>query len=71
MWKMVCRSPQSATSRQISDGQITVEGPYRDALATTVLAVTGGTGRYANARGQMVLHLRGDGNFDFVFRLQP
>lgn len=52
-------------------GQVTVEGPYRDALATTVLAVTGGTGRYANARGQMVLHLRGDGNFDFVFRLQP
>ncbi|MDX6523783.1 MAG: hypothetical protein QOI17_1296 [Gaiellales bacterium] len=52
-------------------GQITVEGPFRDALATTVLAVTGGTGGYANVRGQMVLHLRSDGNFDFIFRLQP
>jgi allene oxide cyclase len=52
-------------------GQVTVEGPFRDAFATTVLAVTGGTGKYANARGQMVLHLRSDGNFDFVFRLQP
>jgi allene oxide cyclase len=52
-------------------GQITVEGPYRDAFATTKLAVTGGTGRYANARGRMVLHLRSDGNFDFIFRLQP
>src|SRR5436305_11514751 len=39
-------------------GHITVEGPYRDAYATTRLTVTGGTGRYANARGQMVLHLR-------------
>jgi len=52
-------------------GQITVEGPFRDAFASTVLAVTGGTGAYANARGQMVLHLRSDGNFDFIFRLQP
>ena len=52
-------------------GQITAEGPYRDAFATTQLAVTGGTGRYASARGRMVLHLRSDGNFDFIFRLQP
>jgi allene oxide cyclase len=52
-------------------GQITVEGPFRDAFATSVDAVTGGTGRYANARGQMVLHTRADGNFDFVFQLQP
>jgi Allene oxide cyclase len=52
-------------------GQLTVEGPYRDAFATTVLAVTGGTGAYRNARGQMVLHLRKDGNFDFVFHLRP
>lgn len=55
----------------LHNGQVTVEGPYRDALATTVLAVTGGTGAYANARGQMVLHLRSDGNFDFIFQLQP
>ncbi|HEU0193634.1 MAG TPA: dirigent protein [Gaiellales bacterium] len=52
-------------------GQITVEGPYLDARATTVLAITGGTGAFRNARGQMTLHLRKDGNFDFVFHLQP
>ena len=52
-------------------GQITVEGPFRDAFPTTVLAVTGGTGAYRNVRGQMVLHTRKDGNFDFIFKLQP
>jgi allene oxide cyclase len=52
-------------------GQITVEGPFRDKFATTVLAITGGTGAYRNARGTMILHLRSDGNFDFIFRLLP
>ncbi len=52
-------------------GQVTVEGPFLDARATTLLAVTGGTGQYRNARGQMILHVRADGNFDFVFELQP
>ena len=52
-------------------GQITVEGPFRDAFPTTALAITGGTGEYRNARGVMVLHARADGNFDFVFHLQP
>ena len=52
-------------------GQITVEGPFRDAFATTVVAITGGTGAYRNARGQMTLHLRKDGSFDFIFHLQP
>ena len=52
-------------------GQITVEGPFLDARATTELAITGGTGAFRNARGQMTLHLRQDGNFDFVFHLQP
>jgi Allene oxide cyclase len=55
----------------LSRGQITVEGPFRDAFPTTALAVTGGTGAYRNARGVMVLHARADGNFDFVFHLQP
>ena|SRR5947209_390870 len=52
-------------------GQITVEGPFRDKFATTVVAITGGTGAYRNARGTMILHLRSDGNFDFIFRLLP
>src|SRR5690349_7363119 len=52
-------------------GQVTVEGPFLDAKATTRLAITGGTGEYSNARGVMILHLRHDGNFDFIFRFQP
>src|SRR4051794_2900763 len=55
----------------LGGGQITVEGPFIDSKTTTVLAITGGTGSFRNARGQMVLHVRADGNFDFVFALQP
>ena len=39
----------------LDGGQITVEGPFLDAGDST-LAVTGGTGRYRNARGFMKLH---------------
>jgi allene oxide cyclase len=39
----------------LAGGQITVEGPFLDAGDST-LAVTGGTGRYRNARGFMTLH---------------
>jgi len=39
------------------DGQITVEGPFFDAGDSTV-AVTGGTGKFAGARGDMLLHAR-------------
>jgi allene oxide cyclase len=35
-------------------GQIVVEGPFYDAK-NSVLAITGGTGRYRNARGSMQL----------------
>jgi allene oxide cyclase len=49
-------------------GQITVEGPFYDA-ADSALAITGGTGRYRNARGWMELHARSATEFDFVFHL--
>jgi allene oxide cyclase len=50
-------------------GQITVEGPFFDAKDST-LAITGGTGRYARARGAMELHARANGTkFAFVFHL--
>jgi allene oxide cyclase len=52
-------------------GQVTVEGPFLDARATTQLAITGGTGEYSNARGWMTLHVRRDGNFDFIFHFRP
>jgi hypothetical protein len=38
-------------------GQITVEGPFYDKKDST-LAITGGTGRYRNARGSMDLQSR-------------
>ena len=37
-------------------GQIVVAGPFYDAKDST-LAITGGTGRYRNARGTMDLHV--------------
>jgi Allene oxide cyclase len=51
-------------------GHLTVEGPFFDAR-NSVLAVTGGTGVYRNARGAMLLESRAGGTkFDFVFRLR-
>ena len=53
----------------LPQGQITVEGPYYDAK-NSVLAITGGTGAYADARGQMALLSRNGGSeYDFIFRL--
>ena len=54
----------------LSDGQITVEGPFSDTGAT-VLAVTGGTGAFRNSRGSMQLefHNAAGTEFDFVFHL--
>lgn len=54
----------------LSTGQITVEGPFSD-TGNTVLAITGGTGKYRNARGWMELnyHDAAGTKFDFVFHL--
>ena len=54
----------------LSDGQITVAGPFYDA-ADSVLAITGGTGAYAGARGQMALHARDAAGsaYDFVYEV--
>src|SRR5262245_10595852 len=51
-------------------GQITVEGPFSD-TGNTVVAITGGTGKYRNARGWMELnyHNPAGTKFDFVFHL--
>jgi hypothetical protein len=35
------------------------------------VSVTGGTGVYRNVRGQMLLHARPNGQFDFEFSLIP
>ena len=39
----------------LADGQITGEGPFLDGK-DSVLAVTGGTGKYKTVRGEMQLH---------------
>jgi allene oxide cyclase len=51
-------------------GQITVEGPFSDS-GNTVVAITGGTGKYRNAGGSMELnyHNPAGTEFDFVFHL--
>jgi allene oxide cyclase len=50
-------------------GNITVEGPFYDAK-DSVLSITGGTGAYRKARGDMDLKARANGTkFLFVFHL--
>jgi len=50
----------------LSDGQITVEGPFYD-TKDSVLAITGGTGAYTQARGQMTLHARNAEGTEYDF----
>ena len=49
-------------------GTVVVEGPFYD-TKDSVLAITGGTGDYADARGSMKLHARDDKGteYDFVY----
>lgn len=55
----------------LAGGQITVEGPFLDA-GDSVLAITGGTGQYAGAKGEMALHARDakGSAYDFRFTLK-
>ena len=54
----------------LPEGQITVQGPFFD-TSDSVLAITGGTGAYRNARGEMELkfHNPAGTKFDFVFHV--
>jgi len=54
----------------LSDGSLTVEGPFYDTQDST-LAITGGTGAYKNASGQMTLHARNaqGTEFDFTYEI--
>jgi allene oxide cyclase len=54
----------------VEKGQITVEGPFNDGQ-DSILAVTGGTGAFAGARGEMALHARDaqGTSFDFRYKL--
>jgi allene oxide cyclase len=53
----------------LKGGQITVQGPYYD-TRNSVLSITGGTGAYRSARGEMALNARDGGKeYDFIFKL--
>jgi allene oxide cyclase len=55
----------------LAGGQITTEGPFLDA-GDSMMAVTGGTGKYASARGEMKLHSRDakGSEYDFLYSLK-
>jgi hypothetical protein len=55
----------------LDKGQITVEGPFLD-KGDSVLAITGGTGEYADAEGEMALSAIGtEGKaYNFVYKLK-
>jgi len=55
----------------LKGGQISVEGPSYDKNADSVLAITGGTGIYRDARGQLKVHIRNKGATvaDYLFFL--
>ena len=55
---------------KLAGGQLTVEGPFYDSK-DSVLAITGGTGLYQEARGQMTLHARNakGTKYDFTYEI--
>ena len=55
----------------VAGGQLTVQGPFLD-KGDSVMAITGGTGKYVNARGQMKLHSRNEKGteFDFIYEIE-
>ena len=54
----------------LDGGQITVEGPFHD-VSNSTLAITGGTGKFQGAAGQMELGHRDSENkeYDFIYHL--
>jgi hypothetical protein len=55
----------------LDKGSIAVHGPFLDG-ADSMLAITGGTGAYAGAMGEMKLHARDakGSEYDFVYMLK-
>ena len=55
----------------LADGSIVVQGPFYDDLRDSELAITGGTGAYAEVEGTMTLHSRNEtgSELDFVFHV--
>jgi len=55
----------------LAKGQISVDGPFLDA-GDSMMSVTGGTGAYSGARGEMQLHARDakSTGYDFTYHLK-
>lgn len=68
---VVGESWQCSWTTFLADGSIAVQGPFSD-TGSTVLAITGGTGAYAAARGTMNLKYHNEKGtaFDFIFHLR-
>jgi allene oxide cyclase len=54
----------------LAGGEITVEGPFFDS-GDSVMVITGGTGKYAGAKGDMKLHARDAKatSYEFIYEL--
>lgn len=63
----VAAAYQCSWTLTLRGGSLVVEGPFYDA-ADSVLAITGGTGIWAKARGQMSLHARNAAGTAYDFR---
>lgn len=66
---VVGRSYECTWTNRLAKGQITVQGPFLDS-GDSVLAITGGTGAYRNARGTMALHARSATTYRFTFHVR-
>jgi allene oxide cyclase len=68
---VVGKSWECSWTTYLTSGAITVQGPFSD-TGSSVLAITGGTGAYATARGTMTLKYRNKNGtaFDFFFHLR-
>jgi hypothetical protein len=62
-----CTGPNLFTSTldctgafQLKDGDVTVQGLFVPAVAEQSAAVTGGTGEFANARGEAIIRAEDD-----------
>jgi allene oxide cyclase len=56
----------------LDGGQLTVEGPFYDGGKSSQLAITGGTGEYKDASGQMTLKARNEAEteYDFIYEVE-
>ena len=51
---------ECAGSIALQDGTITMEGPFTPSQPESVAAITGGTGRYSTAQGEIVVRAEAD-----------